>query len=202
MRVAEKSHRSAARLQPAEAVAVLAEIKRQAEQRLLDACQEFQDIAHEMEWRLRQWDGLRRQRDELAQTLRERMGAHLRFNAQSKKRVAKAPSDRGWRRLGRALQLRLERLEAEISENTAAIMTRNEEGRYLEEEIIHLQQRVERIALGLKGHRRTARVVRTVGETAEALARLSVELSIEPDVADIDVLLSALGEVDARLREG
>jgi len=186
-------------LRPDEAAAVLSELQRQAEHRLLDASREFQDIAFEMEWRMSDWQALTDARDALL-TKGERIGAPIsKFNVAARKRAGKAPRQSAWQRLAKKQRAKLEEIEGRIAECAAAIMTRNEEGRYLEQEILQLQGRVDRISSVLaEGTQRRARVVRNEEETAEALARLALELTLEPDVADLDVLISAFQAFESK----
>lgn len=186
-------------LRPDEAAAVLSELQRQAEHRLLDASLEFQDIAFEMEWRMTDWQAMIDQRDALLTQGGRIMAPISKFNVAARKRTGKVPQQAAWYRLARSRRRKLEALEMRIAECAAAIMTRNEEGRYLEQEIELLQGRVTRISSVLnEGTQRRARVVRNENETAEALARLALELSLEPDVADLDVLISAFQAFESR----
>lgn len=186
-------------LRPDEAAAVLAELQRQAEQRLLDACREFQDIAFEMEWRLSDWQALIEQRAALVQAAAKAGALPARFNVVAKKRRSKTPRSTAWQRLARRYQRSISDVERQITECAAAIMTRNEEGRYLEQEITLLQDRADRISSVLgEGSQRRVRVVRGEEETAAALARLALELSFEPDVADLDVLIGAFQAFETR----
>ncbi len=179
-------------LRPDEAAAVLGELQRQAEQRLLDACREFQDIAFEMEWRVSDWQLLIERRDNLIEEAYKLGALPARFNVAARKREGKVPRTAAWQRLARVHRRKLDNIEAMVTEAAAAIMTRNEEGRYLEQEIVLLQARVARISRVLgEGSQRHIRVARNEDETAEALARLALELSVEPDVADLDVLIAA-----------
>lgn len=181
-----------------EAEAVLTELKRQAEQRMLDACREFQDIAFEMEWRLADWQSLQEQRTRLIKEA-DKIGAlPSRFNVSSRKRTGKVPRDAAWQRLARAYRRKLENVEKKLTESAAAIMTRNEEGSYLEQEISLLQQRAERITRVLGAGKKRVRVVRGADDASEALARLALELSLEPDVADLDVLINAYQAIEQR----
>lgn len=189
-------------LRPDEASAVLGELQRQAEQRLIDACREFQDIAFEMEWRLSEWLALVDRRDNLFKQA-ARIGAlPARFNTVARKRKGKTPRRAAWARLARRYGSQLDALERQIADGAAAIMTRNEEGRYLEQEIVLLQERVDRIAGTLaRGSGRKARIARSEDETMAALARLALELSLEPDIADLDVLLGAFEAFETRRRK-
>lgn len=180
-------------LRPDEATDVLLELRRQAEQRLLDACSEFQDIAFEMEWRLSDYSALVEQRDRLLSTPRK-------FNSAARKRRENSSRDKAVDRLAKAQRERLDDVQNKLTECEAAIMTRNEEGRYLEQEIVLLQTRVERISLAVNKSRKRVRVVRTSDEAAAALARLALELSATPDAADADILLEAFEEVEMRRR--
>lgn len=186
-------------LRPDEAAAVLGELQRQAEQRLLDACTEFQDIAFEMEWRVSDWNLMVEKRDALIEEGYKLGALPGQFNVAARKRAGKVPRSAAWQRLARAYRRKLDNVEALVAEAAAAIMTRNEEGRYLEQEIELLQGRVARISrvLGQKSQR-GVRVVRSDDDTAAALARLALELSVEPDVADLDVLISAYQAFETR----
>lgn len=187
-------------LRPDEAVAVLRELLRQAEARLLDAGSEFQDIAFEMEWRITSWHQLVEQRRELLEKAAHISSLPTRFNANARKRRGKMPRDLAWVRLTRGQQKKLAIFAERIAGCEAAIHVRNEEGRYLEHEIAHLQQRIERIGETLKhSHYSPVRVV-SGEDTAAALARLALELSVEPDVADLDVLIGAFETLEHRRR--
>lgn len=185
-------------LRPDEAAAVLREMQRQAEARMLDASQEFQDIAFEMEWRIASWQQLVDERRALFEKAAKAQRLNTRFNVSARKRRGRTPQAGAFVRLARGQQRKLAVLEAKIAECAAAIVTRNEEGSYLEHEIVHLQQRVERISRTLANHRSGHVRLASSEDTAAALARLALELSVEPDVADLDILIGAFEAFEYR----
>lgn len=184
-----------------EAVAVLHELKHRAERRLLDACQEFQDIAFEMEWRLRDWQALSEQRRWLEKDLARTKSVKARFNVDARKRTGKTPRAAAWQRHQKMLQRKLQQLEKQLLVASQTIAARNHEGGELEQEIVVLQLRRERIAKGLKQVQRPRAVSRDNDAIAAAMARLIIELSTEPDVGDLANLLIAARVVDDRLRD-
>jgi hypothetical protein len=198
--VTKRSFKSAeARLSAVEAADVLFELQYQAERRLIEACQEFQDIAFEMEWRLPQWQALLDQRRWLQRDIDRSTSLQSRFNVSSRLRTGKTPQDSAWARHQRAQRAKLLRHEEKVAAAVAAIVTRNAEGAALEQEITQLQQRCERIEQSLKGLRRPHKV-RSREEKAAEMARMGFELADEPDIGDIGNLLIASELIDRRLR--
>ena len=195
---------SAQRLSPEEAAAVLLEMRRQAEQRMLDACQEFQDITFEMEWRLQEWQNLIERRKKLLRAQKKSEGVELRFNANAKKRTSKLPGEKAFQRYGAHVSRQQIELENLIATASAAILTRNEEGGYLEKEILMLQSKTDRITDCLRQlHHPKAQVAHNIEERIGALARLAYEhdTSTAPDIGDFESLLHAVEEVESRLRQ-
>jgi hypothetical protein len=187
------------RLNREQAIAVLQELQHQAERRLLDACQEFQDIALEMQWRLDDWQALLDQRRWLERDANRAGSLRSRFNVSSRLRTGKTPQDPAWARHQRSLRAKLLRHEEKVAAAAAAIVLRNEEGSALEQEIFELQQRCNRIAKSLRGLRRP-RGLETAHEKAAGMARMAFELADEPDIGDIGNLLIASELIDRRLR--
>jgi len=202
--VSSQARQRATPMQPSlsagEAVAVLYELNHQAQARLLDCCQEFQDIAFDMEWRLREWQGLVDQRRWLQRDIERAHSPRARFNVDARKRAGLKPRDKAWQRHQQSLRAKLVQLEHKIAAATAGIIARNEEGAEIEAEITSLQKRCERIENGLRSVRKPrAHDDRSADAVAAAMARLIMELSAEPDVGDLANLVIAARVIDERM---
>lgn len=180
-----------------EALAVLMEMERLAEQRLIEASSEFQDIAHEMEWRLHDWMRLTDERKKLEVQLERAQCATPRFNLRARAldhgegEAAKPRKDK-WAKMVAVLCARLERNVAASEETLEAITARNEEGEALQREIFALQEKIQRIGRNLRQMQKSSALVVREGDAAAALARLDVLFSGgRGDVPDPATLISA-----------
>ncbi len=189
-----------------EALAVLSEMERQAEQRLIDAGQEFQDIAYEMEWRLRDWARLTDESRKIEQQLSLSARATPRFNLRARTlktqtQLQTLRKDK-WSKMQALLQNRLDRNHHAREETLAAIMSGNEEGQLLQKEIFSLQDKVKRIGRILAQHHRVAQSVINENDAAAALAQLNVVFMQQEDLPDPSILIAAacvVGEETAYL---
>ncbi len=173
-------------------MAVLVEMERRAEQRLIEASGEFQDIAHEMEWRLLDWQRLSDERHKLERQLELIGRATPRFNLRARKHPDReGPRKENWVRLTHLLQNRLARNAEALEETLAVILSRNEEGLSLQNEIFALQDKVRRIGKSLQRLHRPAAILVQEADAAAALARLCLDAGIAPDLPNPAVLVSA-----------
>lgn len=176
-----------------EALAVLIEMERRAEQRLIEAGGEFQDIAHEMEWRLLDWQRLSDERRKLEHQLDLIARATPRFNLRARRVTASQASGRkdNWSRMVRLLQTRIARNAVALEDALGVILSRNEEGRILQDEIFALQDRIRRISLSLRRLHGPSTLVVREGDAAAALARLSLDAGRIPDLPNPATLITA-----------
>lgn len=176
-----------------EALAVLSEMERQAEQRLIDAGQEFQDIAYEMEWRLRDWSRLTDESRKLEQQLLLSGRATPRFNLRARtiRTQPQALRKDKWSKMQALLQDRLDCNHRAREETLAAIMSGNEEGQLLQREIFSLQDKVKRIGRILSKHHRAAQSIINESDAAAALAQLNVVFMQQEDLPDPSTLIAA-----------
>lgn len=178
-----------------EAVDVLREMHRLAEERLVDACSSFQDIAFEMEWRLVEWNRLQREQKQVEKLLSQKRRTSLQFNSRSHPRGSEVRNrTAAWQRQVATLVRRQRQHQEKMTRLADTIRARNSEGIELFNEIELLQGRALRIEQALKHMKRS-----TSNKNEEAFARLAVELSVVPDIADPDVLVAAAGMVQTRL---
>jgi hypothetical protein len=158
-----------------EATAVLLELEFQAEERLVEACSAFEDIALEMEWRLREWLGLCAERELLERQVREGM-IRAKFNL-------------------------LARNTVRIEEMHDSILSRNEEGNFLLGEIFLLDKKLTRLGRSLSRLNRPPLCLVREKDAAEALARLSLRLEAQPDLPDVATLIAAAQSFSRKLAE-
>lgn len=195
-----------------EAIAVLMEMERLAEQRLIEASNEFQDIAHEMEWRLLDWTRLCDERLKLEKQLDRAQCATPRFNLRARildDPTASEQTDKSeasgeetspqkrqrkdnWAKMVALLCERLERNIVASEETLEAITSRNEEGDLLQKEIFELQEKIRRIGQNLRRMEKPHAIIVREGDAAEALARLGAAMGgRSEDLPDPATLITA-----------
>ena len=179
-----------------EAIAVLIEMERLAEQRLIEASYEFQDIAHEMEWRLLDWTRLCDERVKLEKQLERAERATPRFNLRARDLRNKDEHTSGrkdkWSTMVALLCERLERNVAASEETLDAITSRNDEGEILQREIFELQEKIKRISQNLRPMEKPPAFVVCEGDAVEAFTRMSASLgNAAEDLPDPATLISA-----------
>lgn len=187
-----KASRKAERAARDEAEAVLTELHRLAEERLVDACTSFQDIAFEMEWRLTEWDRLVKEAATVKKLLAQKRRTSLQFNQTAQPRGSEVRNrTAAWQRQVAILVRRQRQHQEKMMQLADTIHARNDEGQALLKEIEGLSARVSRLERGLK--RRSNRKVDDV------MARMAAELSLVPDIADPQALVVAAEMVEKRL---
>lgn len=180
-----------------EAIAVLVEMERLAERRLIEACGEFQDIAHEMEWRLLDWVRLTEEHKKLTTQIALTGRASPRFNLGARK-VQGVRKDK-WADVERKLAERRERNSAALEETRDTIHSRNDEGEVLRQEIFALEEKIQRIGHALRRLSRPPAIIVREGDAAAAIARLSVETHMETDLPDVATLIAAVRQFSEEL---
>lgn len=189
------SRKTTVRVARDEAVDVLHEMHRLAEERLVEACASFQDIAFEMEWRLVEWNRLQREQKQVEKLLSQKRRTSLQFNNRSHPRGSEVRNrTAAWQRQVATLVRRQRQHKDKMTRLADTIRARNTEGVELFNEIELLQARALRIEQALKHMKR-----QSANRNDEAFARLAVELSLVPDIADPDVLVAAANMVQTRL---
>jgi hypothetical protein len=130
-----------------EALAALTSMLEQATQRLLEAGQEFQDLAYEMEWRVGECLGFITSREKIQRQIGALSRVNLRFNLRARK-----IEDRKDRAdiVVELLQQRLETIVGKIERSSLVIADRNKDGEVLLEEILLLELKAERLARGVQ----------------------------------------------------
>ena len=177
-----------------EAVAVLREMHRHAEERLVEACAAFQDIAAEMEWRLTEWNRLVSENAQAQKLLTQKRRASLQFNQQAYPHGSDVRNRTAlWQKQVALLVRRQRQQQKKIMRLADVIRARNNEGSELLHEIETLQAQAGRLDRCLTRGKKSRR------STAEASARLAVELSVLPDIADPQILVEAADMVQSRL---
>ncbi len=177
-----------------EAVAVLREMHRHAEERLVEACAAFQDIAAEMEWRLTEWNRLVSENAQVQKLLTQKRRASLQFNQQAYPHGSDVRNRTAiWQKQVALLVRRQRQQQKKMMRLADVIRARNNEGSELLREIETLQAQAGRLDRCLTRGKKSRR------STAEASARLAVELSVLPDIADPQILVEAADMVQTRL---
>lgn len=126
-----------------EALAALTSMLEQTTQRLLQAGQEFQDLAYEMEWRVGECLGFITSREKLQRQIGALSRVNLRFNLRARKIDER--KDRA-DLVVELLQRRLDVVEGKIERSSLVIADRNKDGEVLLEEILLLELKAERVA--------------------------------------------------------
>lgn len=137
-------------IEQAEAFVALDAFYQQGLQRLLEAGQEFQDLAFEMEWRVGQCLGLLTQRDRLEDQIKRLCKPVVKFNIRARKTDNRRDNSDA---VLRKLITRLTHVCETFEQASLEIEDRNQDGALLLDEIIKLEARTLRLAKGLSAMR-------------------------------------------------
>lgn len=188
-------------IEQAEAFVALEEFYQQGLQRLLEAGQEFQDLAFEMEWRVGQCLGLLTQRDRLEDQIKRLCKPVVKFNIRARKTDNRRDNSDA---VLRKLISRLTQVCETFEQASLEIEDRNRDGTLLLDEIIKLEARTLRLAKGLSALRPT--VKKQLGNARQRKEDLVMAASLEMlrttstgDMPDTSLLIATASLVEEKL---
>ena len=174
---------------------VLVEVLGLARRRLIDASDQFQDVAFEMEWRLEEYHRLERAHRTLEEQLLK-VEAELSQGIRAGRLAAES-----FHSLAGVLGLQLAGVRRQLNAATEEIIARNGEGLDLQEEVQKLEAKVAALERALlAAHRSVAPPTVRPADATAALMHLSLAHDGQGDGLDWQTLAAAAAVVQKRLR--